>query len=61
MGRELKKKMKQVLVGKAPGQVLMWLGEQGAGHVMRPAVWSSGEGRQAGQRTYVCAPPYEWY
>lgn len=49
--------MKQVLVGRAPGQVLMWLGDQGAGHVMRPAVWSSGKADKQGKE-HMCVLPH---
>lgn len=57
MGRELKKKMKQVLVGKAPGHVLTWLGEHGAGPVMRPAVWSTGKAEKRGKEL-TCVFPH---
>lgn len=49
--------MKQVLAGKAPSQVLRWLGEHGAGPVMRPAVWSIGKAEKRGKE-HTCVFPH---
>lgn len=49
--------MKQVLAGKAPSQVLRWLGEHGAGPVMCPAVWSIGKAEKRGKE-HTCVFPH---